>query len=113
MERGALGYLLRDASVEELVRVVRDVSRGERYMAPAVGARIAVEEASRADRLSAREMEVLILIADGHTNPEIALRLSLSVRTIETHRAHIQRKVGLRTRAQLVAYARDRGLVAA
>lgn len=113
MERGAMGYLLRDAGVDELVDAVRGASQGERYLAPAIGARLAVEGRSRPDRLSAREMEVLGLIADGHTNAEIASRLGRSVRTVESHRQHIQRKVGLRTRAQLVAYARERGLVAA
>ena len=113
MGRGALGYLLKDATVGELVQVVRGTARGESYLAPAVGARLATEDLARQDGLSARELEVLRLLADGHTNSEIASYLSLSVRTIDSHRVNIQRKVRLRTRAQLVVYARERGLVAA
>lgn len=68
-------------------------------------------ERGRADDLTDREVEVLRLIALGHTNPEIAAQLQLSVRTVESHRAHIQAKLGRSTRAELVRYALDRGLV--
>jgi two-component system response regulator NreC len=89
-------------------------NEGRTYLNPELGARLAVqpsEAEARPDNLSAREVEVLKLIALGHTNAEIAATLFLSVRTVESHRAHIQQKVGLTTRAELVGYARERGLL--
>jgi two-component system response regulator NreC len=109
---GALGYVLKDADDEELVEAVRRAAVNERYQAPGHGARIAAEPPpGPPDGLSQREVDVLQLIALGHTNPEIAERLVLSVRTIETHRSHIQQKLRLSTRAELVAYAIEHGLI--
>jgi two-component system response regulator NreC len=110
---GALGYVLKEAADIELVEAVRHAARDERYVNPGLGARLATEPAGSAEQtaLSPRETEVLSLIAAGHTNVEIAERLYLSVRTIESHRAHIQRKTGSATRAELVALARKHGLV--
>lgn len=86
--------------------------RGKSNPNPRLGTRIASEPPSGApDELSARELEVLRLIALGHTNAEIAQHLYLSLRTVETHRSHIQRKLRLSTRAELVGYALERGLV--
>jgi two-component system response regulator NreC len=111
---GALGYVLKEAADEELVQAVRLAAAGESYLNPRLGARIASEPPpGPPDDLSAREVEVLRLIALGHTNAEIASQLYLSVRTVETHRAHIQQKLGLSTRAELVGYALDHGLVSA
>jgi two-component system response regulator NreC len=111
---GALGYVLKEAADTELVEAVRHAARGERYVNPGLGVRLATEQGS-SDRkqaaLSPREAEVLALIAAGHTNMEIANQLYLSVRTVESHRAHIQRKTGRSTRAELVALAREQGLV--
>ena len=102
---GALGYVLKEAADDELVEAVRRAAAGESYLNPALGARIAAEPPpGPPDNLSEREVDVLRLIALGHTNAEIAERLFLSVRTVETHRAHIQQKLGLSTRAELVAY---------
>jgi two-component system response regulator NreC len=87
---------------------------GGTYLNPQLGARIAAEPsvaAEVADDLSPREVEVLRLIALGHTNAEIGERLFLSVRTVETHRSHIQRKLRLTTRSDLVGYALERGLL--
>jgi two-component system response regulator NreC len=87
------------------------VAGGRTYLNPELGARMAAERAGPPDDLSARELEVLGLIALGYTNGEIAARLFLSVRTVESHRAHIQQKTQRSSRAELVAYAREHGLV--
>ena len=109
---GALGYVLKEAADEELVEAVRRAAHGERYLNPTLGARIASEPPpGPPDDLSAREVDVLSLIALGHTNVEIAEQLFLSVRTVETHRSHIQQKLGLSSRAELVGYALERGLI--
>src|SRR5271168_4676419 len=109
---GALGYVLKEAADEELVEAVRLAAAGERYLNPRLGARIASEPPpGPPDDLSERELDVLRLIALGHTNGEIAEQLFLSVRTVETHRSHIQQKLRLSTRSQLVGYALERGLL--
>jgi two-component system response regulator NreC len=117
-DAGASGYVLKDAADTEVVQAVRDVAAGGRYVNPALGAGLieaAVEETRRAgaDPLSDREREVLRLLAHGHTNQEISRQLYLSVRTVETHRAHIMQKLRLRSRAELVSYALEQGLLAA
>jgi two-component system, NarL family, response regulator NreC len=112
MQAGALGYVLKEAADAQLVQAVRMAAGGETYLQPELGARLAAEPVGRAqDDLSERELEVLRLIALGHTNGEIAEQLYLSVRTVESHRAHIQQKLGLTTRSELVRYALERGLV--
>jgi two-component system response regulator NreC len=109
---GALAYVLKEAADDELVEAVRRAAGGETYLNPRLGARLAAEPTEGPpDELSEREVEVLRLIALGHTNGEIASQLYLSVRTVETHRARIQQKLGLSTRAELVGYALRRGLV--
>ncbi len=109
---GVLGYVLKEAADDELVDAVRNAAAGESYLNPRLGARIASEPPpGPPDDLSEREVEVLRLIALGHTNAEIAEQLYLSVRTVETHRSHIQQKLRLSTRAQLVGYALERGLI--
>ena len=109
---GALGYVLKEAADDELVQAVRLAAAGESYLTPKLGARIASEPApGPPDNLSEREVDVLRLIALGHTNSEIAEQLYLSVRTVETHRSHIQQKLRLSTRAELVGYAVERGLI--
>jgi two-component system response regulator NreC len=113
LQAGARGYVLKESAGTDLVRAVRLAASGRTYLAPELGARLAAEPsgAGSPDGLSDRELEVLRLIALGHTNPQIAKRLYLSVRTVESHRANIQRKIGRTARAELVAYARERGLV--
>jgi two-component system response regulator NreC len=111
MQRGVLGYVLKEAAETELVEAVRMASRGQTYLQPQLGARLAAEPATSRDDLSDREVEVLRLIALGHTNSEIAEQLFLSVRTVESHRAHIQQKLGLTTRSELVRYALEHGLL--
>ena len=113
---GAHGYVLKEAADTELVRAVREVAGGGRYVNPELGARLAFADAqaraeAEADPLSDREREVLRLLAFGHTNQEIAKMLYISVRTAETHRAHIMQKLRLDTRASLVRYALDHGLL--
>jgi len=109
---GAVGYVLKDAAESELVEAVRRAAVGDTYLNPSLGARIAREPLpGPPDDLSEREVEVLRRIALGHTNAEIADQLYLSIRTVETHRAHIQQKLRLTTRAELVGYALERGLV--
>jgi len=115
-EAGARGYVLKEAADTEVVGAVRSVAAGERYVHPALGARLVaaeVDERRRVDEdpLSDREREVLRLLALGHTNQEIAEMLFISVRTAETHRAHIMRKLGLSTRAELVRYALEQDLL--
>ena len=113
---GASGYVLKEAADVELVAAVREVAAGGRYVHPALGARLVAAEAVAAaraadDPLSEREREVLRLLALGHTNQEIAKMLFISVRTAETHRAHIMQKLGLSSRAELVRYALVQGLL--
>jgi two-component system response regulator NreC len=109
---GALGYVLKEAAADELVEAVRRAAVAESYLNPRLGARIASEPApGPPDDLSNREVDVLRLIALGHTSAEIAEQLYLSVRTVETHRSHIQQKLRLSTRAELVGYALERGLI--
>jgi two-component system response regulator NreC len=113
LRAGALGYVLKEAADEELVEAVRRAAVGESYQNPRLGARIASEPVpGPPDDLSEREVDVLRLIALGHTNAEIGEQLYLSVRTVETHRSHIQQKLMLSTRAELVGYALERGLIA-
>jgi two-component system response regulator NreC len=106
IDDGALGYLFKDAAHLELVEAVRSAAAGDRYLPPAVAAGLARDPGAAADHaLSPRETEVLRLMALGHTNREIGEQLDLSVRTVETHRAHIQQKLGLSTRPELTSYA--------
>jgi two-component system, NarL family, response regulator NreC len=112
MQGGVLGYVLKEAADSELVKAVRMAAAGQTYLQPELGARVAAEPDTPFDGLSERETEVLRLIALGHTNAEIAARLFLSVRTVESHRAHIQQKLGLTTRSELVRYALEKGLLA-
>jgi two-component system response regulator NreC len=113
---GAQGYVLKEAADEEVVSAVREIAKGGRYVHPTLGARMVAAEAEEraaveADPLSEREREVLRLLALGHTNQEIAGKLYISVRTAESHRAHVMQKLRLATRAELVRYALSRGLL--
>jgi two-component system response regulator NreC len=113
LRAGATGFVLKEAAQAELIQAVRLAAEGRTYLNPELGARLATElpvSRSAPDDLSQRELEVLRLIALGHTNAEIATQLYLSVRTVESHRAHIQHKTGRSTRAELVAYARQVGV---
>jgi two-component system response regulator NreC len=111
-DRGASGYVLKQALEAELVPAIREVAAGGRYVHPELGARLIAAEQRRAEHLlSDREREVLSLLAFGHTNQEIAQKLFISVRTVEAHRTHIMRKLRLSTRAELVRYALDVGLL--
>ena len=111
IQTGVLGYVLKEAVDEELVSAVRLASAGKTYLQPELGAKLAADTGERADGLSERELEILRLIALGHTNTEIAEQLFLSVRTVESHRAHIQQKLKLNKRSDLVRYALERGLL--
>ena len=112
LEAGAKGYLFKDSAHLELIEAVRAAAAGERHLAPAVAAGL---DSRGGDEerpvLSPRETEVLRLMALGHTNREIGEQLSLSVRTVETHRAHIQQKLGLSSRPELTRYALANGLI--
>jgi two-component system, NarL family, response regulator NreC len=113
---GATGYVLKEAVDTDVVAAVRDVASGGRYVHPALGARLVAAEAEERKRgeddpLSDRERDVLRLLALGHTNQEIASQLYISVRTAETHRAHVMQKLRLQSRAELVRYALDQGLL--
>jgi two-component system, NarL family, response regulator NreC len=113
---GASGYVLKEAAGAELVAAIREVARGGRYVHPELGARLIAAEAEAQRReeenpLSEREREVLALLALGHSNREIAKRLYISVRTAETHRAHVMQKLRVANRAELVQYALRNGLL--
>ena len=113
---GATGYILKEAADTDLVAAVREVAAGRNYVHPTLGARMVVAEAEERERaeqdpLSDRERDVLRLLALGHTNQEISDKLFISVRTAETHRAHIMRKLRLATRAELVRYALGHGFL--
>jgi len=111
LDAGALGYLFKDAAHLELIEAVRAAAAGERYVPPAVSAGLSRAGEKEDSALSPRETEVLKLMALGHTNREIGEQLELSVRTVETHRAHIQQKLGLSTRPELTRYALSNGLI--
>ena len=115
-EAGASGYVLKEAADADVVAAIREVAAGGHYVHPELGARLVAAESrerkrAEEDPLSDREHEVLRLLALGHTNQEIAKQLYISVRTAETHRAHIMQKLRLSTRAELVRYALDQGLL--
>jgi two-component system response regulator NreC len=113
---GASGYVLNEAADVDVVTAIREMARGSRYVDPELGARLIAADADAArkadeDPLSDREREVLRLLALGHTNQEVAKQLYISVRTAETHRAHIMQKLDLSSRAELVRYAIEQGLL--
>jgi two-component system response regulator NreC len=108
MARGARGYLLKEAEEADLLHAVRTVAGGATYLQPELGARLLTAVSPLTDR----ERDVLRLLALGHTNAEVAERLHLSVRTVETHRANIQSKLGSSSRAELVRHAMEQGLIA-
>lgn len=116
-EAGAAGYLVKDAADLELVLAVREVAAGREYVDSSLGAALlspparVVRPSGPGGQLSERELDVLRLIALGETNAEIAKALFVSVRTVETHRAHLHQKLGLKARSELVAYAREIGLL--
>jgi two-component system, NarL family, response regulator NreC len=114
LQSGAAGFVLKEAADDELLEAIRLAATGGIYLNPTLGARLAAQPPAPAgppDDLSERELSVLRLIALGHTNSEIAGQLHLSVRTVESHRAHIQQKTRCSTRAELVRYALEHDLV--
>jgi two-component system, NarL family, response regulator NreC len=112
LELGASGYVLKDAVDDELVDAIRAVAGGDRHVSQAVAAALEEPDDKRAPGgLTERETEILRLIALGHTSGEIAADLSLSVRTVESHRKHIQQKLGLSSRPELVRHALDQRLI--
>ena len=111
LQAGVRGYVLKEAADAELVQAVRSAAAGDTYLQPALGARLAAAGEKDGDELSERERDVLRLIALGHTNAEVAAQLYISIRTVESHRAHIQQKLRLSSRAELVRYALEHGLV--
>ncbi|HET7590772.1 MAG TPA: response regulator transcription factor [Solirubrobacterales bacterium] len=113
LDAGASGYLFKDSAHLELIAAVRAAATGEQHLAPAVAAGLKHGGQEERSILSPRETEVLKLMALGHTNREIGEQLCLSVRTIETHRAHIQQKLGLASRPELIRYALANGLIEA
>jgi DNA-binding NarL/FixJ family response regulator len=109
---GAAGYVSKHASDVDLIDAIRRVAAGSRYVDPELGGDLVVSDAEALlDEISQRERDVLHLLALGYTNQEIGAKLYISVRTVETHRAHIMRKLGLNTRAELVLYALANGLI--
>jgi two-component system, NarL family, response regulator NreC len=110
---GAAGYLPKEAAEDQLLEAIRVAADGGTYLEPQLGARLAATATVTAPELTGRELEVLRLIARGQTNREVAERLFLSVRTVEAHRARLQRKLGFSRRSDLVEYALERGLVEA
>ena len=109
---GASGYIPKHASDGDLVTAIRRVAAGGRYVDPDLGAQLVVADVVEAlEPLTDRERDVLHLLALGYTNQEIGKRLFISARTVDTHRAHIMRKLGLATRAELVLFALANGLI--
>ncbi|MFD1933165.1 response regulator [Nonomuraea mangrovi] len=111
IEAGATGYLLKDAPRDELMRAVHAAARGEAVLSPSVATRLLGRVRAPADPLSARELEILRLIAQGTTNREAAARLFISEATVKTHVLHIYTKLGVNDRAAAVAVAYQRGLL--
>ena len=106
---GAAGYVLKEASRTDLVRAIRTVARGGRYLDPSIGGWALTSDSDAT--LTDRELEVLRLVALGHTNSEIATRMYISPRTVETHRANLQAKLGISGRPELVRYALEHGVI--
>lgn len=120
VQAGGSGYVLKKSADNELVEAIYQVSRGETFLRPDLAKQVVQDYLSRVDKgeetqsyedLTEREREVLQLLAMGMTNQQVADKLVLSVRTVETHRARIMDKLGIKGRAALVAYAKRRGLV--
>jgi two-component system response regulator NreC len=120
IEAGGAGYVLKQTADEHLLAAIRGAARGERFLYPTMEARLLTDYVHRARRagaragaaflaLTEREREVLGFVAQGHTNAEIADRLVVSVKTVESHRAHLMGKLGLQSRAELVQYALREG----
>ena len=109
LQAGASGYVVKHSAAKELVDAIRTAMSGKTYLNPTLGAKLAAAPASSGppDELTPREIEILGLLAQGFMNPEVAEKLVLSTRTVETHRANIQRKTGISTRAELIAYAKE------
>lgn len=120
LQAGAQGYLLKDCADEELIRAVTSVSAGKSFFSPAV-ARVMLDDyvrhlaskgiADRYDALSEREREIFQLVAEGHSNKEVAELLHVSPATVETHRAHILEKLDVHNTAELVLFAVRRGVI--
>lgn len=112
LQAGASGYVVKHSAASELVDAIRVTLAGDTYLNPTLGAKLAAAPfpSGPPDELTPREIEVLGLLASGFTNPEIAGQLVLSVRTVETHRANIQRKTGITSRAELISYAKENDL---
>jgi DNA-binding NarL/FixJ family response regulator len=109
---GAAGYVSKHASDADLVDAIRRVAAGSRYVDPELGGDLVVSDAAAlTGPISERERDVLFLLALGYTNQQIAARLFISARTVDTHRAHVMRKLNLETRAELVLYALANGLI--
>ena len=120
LKSGASGYVLKGSGAEELTLAIRECAAGRRYLSPSLSERVITSYIERFESSSAvdpyemltpREREVLHLTAEGLSNPRIAKRLSLSVRTVESHRANLMRKLGIHTQAELIRYALDRGIL--
>ena len=112
LSAGAAGYLPKRASDRELVEAIRNVAAGSDYVDPELGARLVVDRGSPAlASLSDRERDIVHLLALGYTNQEIGKQLYISVRTVDTHRAHVMRKLQLETRAELVMFALANGVI--
>jgi two-component system response regulator NreC len=116
LKSGAAGYVVKRSAAKEVVDAIRAVHAGQRYLSPRVADAViedyaADEKADLLERLSAREREVLQLLAEGRTGAEIAARLTLSQKTVETYRARLVEKLGIRDVAGLVKFAIQRGLV--
>lgn len=119
LRNGASGYVLKGADADELVEAVHTVVDGRRYLSPPISDRVIdayvrraeATQLDRYEKLTNREREVLQLVAEGHTNAEVAERLSISTRTVETHRANVMEKLELETQADLIRFAIKRGLI--
>ena len=120
IQAGGSGYVLKKAADDEVLDAIRHVASGGAFLRPAVTTKLVQDYLERVDKgeetdsygkLTDREREILRLIAEGHTNAQIAQMLVISVRTVESHRAHIMEKLGIQTRAELVKYALRKGLL--
>ena len=112
LNSGAAGFMAKHASEADLLDAIRRVAAGSRYIDPELAGDLVVPDSAALDEpLSERERDVMFMLALGYTNHEVADQLYISVRTVDTHRAHLMRKLNLRTRAELVLYALANGLI--
>ncbi|MGC9370334.1 MAG: response regulator [Paracoccaceae bacterium] len=111
LSHGAMGYILKDVPTEEIKRAIETVMAGERYLCPGANAALSPKTGTPREQLTNREQTILLQLAQGKSNKAVAAALDISVRTVETHRKNIKRKLGISSTAGLTRYALEHGVL--